>query len=525
MKKTLASLIISVLLLTALSPLTFATDAPSALLDGGGVAARLEHVMNESGYTVGTPEYNCYLFAKRVFYKLFEYDENPNINYHGDYDSAGYTTQLIGRVYTPMSCSIDSCGGRDPVTSEAKSYTIGAVTPQNVGALLDLAKPGDVLQGHSSNNVHTMIVVEVIRDESGSATGVDVYHGNYNSMISRNTFTNEHLAATYDHAFSVYRATNYQMMDIGAAVYFDGAGGTPSFKSTFVSGGEPIGELPTATRAGYTFAGWYTSESGGYEADPATVPTAFELTYYAHWTANEYTVSFDSCGGDLAPEAKTVDFGSEYGSLPLAGEKIGYSFTGWYTSPDGGTSVDEDALVTTAFEHTLYAHWAPNQYEVTFSLGGGSSDVSGTTVTYGEPYGALPVPTREGYIFTGWATDERGVNRRTAATPAVKASDHTLYAQWVEGIASAPADFTAQADGSAAQLHWAALEGANGYQIYRRAAGEEHFARISTEDGGNVTLYTDGSRASGTPCEYRIRAYRALETGTIYGPWSETASA
>ncbi|MDO4567252.1 MAG: hypothetical protein Q4B42_07965, partial [Oscillospiraceae bacterium] len=108
MKKSFIAFIILTLLLFSLAPLAYATDSAVDLSEGGGVAARLSHIENEAGYHVGTAEYNCYLFAKRVFVKLFEYgDDNPNISYHGDYDPATYTTQLVGRLYTAYRCSID----------------------------------------------------------------------------------------------------------------------------------------------------------------------------------------------------------------------------------------------------------------------------------------------------------------------------------------------------------------------------------------------------------------------------------
>ncbi|MEG1808923.1 MAG: InlB B-repeat-containing protein [Oscillospiraceae bacterium] len=523
MKKKLAMAIAALLLFSSIAPPALANDgAPTDLAQGGGVSARLAHIEKESGYTVGTPEYNCYLFVKRVFNKLYEYDRDPNINYHGDYDSATYTTQLVGRLYTPYPCSIVGCGGHDPVSTEAKSYTIGAVTAGNVSVLLARAEPGDVLQGHSGNNVHTMII-ENINRAGDTVKSVDVYHGNYNSMISRNTFTVEHLAKTYDHALSVYHAANYDLIDIGAAVYFEPTGGVASFKSAFIDGGGTIGELPTATRIGYNFDGWYSSEKGGYAADPATVPTQFELTYYAHWSPQTYTLNFDVNSGGIVPEPISVKFGSTYGKLPSAGERNGYTMSGWSLSPDASAMVLSDTEISIPHNHTLYACWTPNEYKVSFSAMGGKCDAEDKTVVYGEPYGQLPIPTREGYIFTGWATDEHGVNRRTSTTPAVKSSDHTLYAQWEKGLSAAPTELVATASGVSATLSWSAAEQASGYMIYRRAAGEEFFTRLGSVDGGSTTSFTDLQRPSGSACEYKVRAYLTIMGGTIYGDWSNIA--
>lgn len=523
LRKTAAIALALLISLSAALP-AFAEDTTENVLEsGGGIAARLEHIQNESGYTVGTAEYNCYTFAKRVFFKLFEVSD-ANINYHGDYDPATYSTQLIGRLYTPMRCTIISCGGKDPTSASAQALTLGTVTAANVATLLSMAKTGDILQGHRGDGVHTMIVDHVIYDSDGNVTGVDVYHGNWNSKISRNTFTCEQLANTYDHAFSVYHAKNYELMDIGASVYFESCGGSSSYSSMFVNGGTEIGELPTATRLGYTFDGWYTSESGGTAADPTTVPTTFELTYYAHWTPIEYNISFDSCGGDDVA-AITAQYGSGYGTLPDAGERAGYTFAGWYTAPgDIGESVTSETTVNIAADHTLYAHWQKEQYTVTLDAMGGVCDEEQITVTYGEPYGSLPVPTKEGYIFTGWATDEHGLNRRSSSMPVTKTADHTLYAMWEENITGSPQNLSCTASGKAAALSWQVLDGADGYQIYRREAGESYFKRIATLNSDIACNFSDGSRESGIVYEYRIRAFKTVNKATVYGEWSDTVS-
>ena len=68
-------------------------------------------------------------------------------------------------------------------------------------------------------------------------------------------------------------------------VTFDANGGSVSPTTRSVVGGETVGDLPTPTRSGYTFAGWFTAESGGTQISAATTVTA-NVTYYAHWTAN-----------------------------------------------------------------------------------------------------------------------------------------------------------------------------------------------------------------------------------------------
>ena len=213
-------------------------------------------------------------------------------------------------------------------------------------------------------------------------------------------------------------------------VTFDASGGsvTPSSKS--VTYDSTYGDLPTPTRAGYTFNGWYTAASGGTKVTASTtVAITSAQTLYARWTANMYTVTFNANGGSVSPTSKSVTYDSTYGDLP-APVRAGYTFNGWYTAATGGTSVVAGTKVTAASNHTLYAQWTANQYTVTFNANGGSVTPAGKSVTYDSTYGDLPVPTRTGYDFDGWYTEASGGTGVAAGTKVTVAGSQTLYAQW-----------------------------------------------------------------------------------------------
>ena len=111
-------------------------------------------------------------------------------------------------------------------------------------------------------------------------------------------------------------------------VTFNSNGGTVSGTSTkTVTSGEKYGTLPTATKSGYTFDGWYTSGSGGTRiTENTTVSLTGNQTLYAHWTAKTYTITFNANGGNLSGNSYiTVKTGSRYGTLPTAA-KSGYTF-------------------------------------------------------------------------------------------------------------------------------------------------------------------------------------------------------
>ena len=100
-------------------------------------------------------------------------------------------------------------------------------------------------------------------------------------------------------------------------VTFDANGGTVATTSKVVEAQNPYGELPTPTRDGYRFDGWYTTATSGTQitAD-TTVTITGNQTLYAHWTVLTYTVTFDANGGTVTTTSKVVAAQSTYGRLP-----------------------------------------------------------------------------------------------------------------------------------------------------------------------------------------------------------------
>ncbi len=197
--------------------------------------------------------------------------------------------------------------------------------------------------------------------------------------------------------------------------------------------------VPTAltanafTRTGYSFAGWNTNAggTGTAYANNAVYSFAADITLYAQWTANTYTVTFNANGGIAAtPASKTVTFDSTYGALATT-SRTGYTFVGWFTAASGGTEVTSTTVVSNASNHTLYAHWTPNTYTVTFDANGGiAATPASKTVTFDSTYGVLATTSRTGYTFNGWFTAASGGTEVTSTTVVSNASNHTLYAQW-----------------------------------------------------------------------------------------------
>ncbi len=214
-------------------------------------------------------------------------------------------------------------------------------------------------------------------------------------------------------------------------VTFNANGGSTSTATKTVKYIALYGELPTPTRTGYTFDGWYTAVSGGTKVTKdSKVTITANTTLYAHWTANKYSVNFNANGGSLSSsDSKTVTYDAAYGTLPIPTRK-GYSFVGWFTDAKGGNRILAETKVTITSKQTLYAHWEPGSYRVSFNANGGVTATESKFVTYLTTYGTLPVPTRTGYTFDGWYTAASGGTKIVDSTPVNITEDQTLHAHW-----------------------------------------------------------------------------------------------
>ena len=165
-------------------------------------------------------------------------------------------------------------------------------------------------------------------------------------------------------------------------------------------------DAPAAT-PGYTFGGW--NKADGTAWDYASDKVTDNITLYAKWAANTYTITFDTAGGsEIAPI--TQDYGTQI-AAPANPTRKGYTFKGW----------DKEIPETMPAENiTVKAQWKINRYTITFDTNGGS-EIAPITQDYGTAITAPADPTREGYTFKGW-------DREIPAT--MPAENITLKAKW-----------------------------------------------------------------------------------------------
>ena len=265
------------------------------------------------------------------------------------------------------------------------------------------------------------------------------------------------------------------------SVTYDGNGNTSG--SVPVDGANPhaynsatvvLANNGSLARTGHTFTGWNTAANGSGTSYPATGSATFPMgtanvTLYAQWSINGYTVTYDGNGstGGSAP----VDAGNPHAynsTVTVAANaslvRSGYSFLGWNTAANGSgnfyPATGAVTFVMGAGNLTLFAQWAISSYSVAYNGNGstgGSAPVDGanphgvgSTVTVLANTGGL---VRANHAFNGWntAADGSGVAYPAsgAATFSMGSSNVTLYAQWTINTYNVVYDGNGNTGGSA----------------------------------------------------------------------------
>jgi len=252
--------------------------------------------------------------------------------------------------------------------------------------------------------------------------------------------------------------------------------------------------LPVPSREGYNFKGWYTAAKGGTVIANGTVIAAeTTVRLFAQWSGKPCKVNLETDGGSGVGASIEVVCGETYGSLPEPA-KDGFSFAGWYSAPAGGDEITSDTQVIKVTEHTLYARYRGAKRVLTYDANGGTVSSAGNDVYYQEPYGRLPIPSRNGYAFGGWYTQKEGGTPVQEGTIVESKTDITLYAHWNEK------GYTVRFDAKGGKVDTATLEvrygeapenlptaTRNGFKFLGWYASKDSTKPISEEDISRIT--------------------------------------
>ena len=282
----------------------------------------------------------------------------------------------------------------------------------------------------------------------------------------------------------------------------NGGSGAPSSESKG-SGWDYTISSVKPTKVGYTFQGWATyswASTASYHGGD-TYKLNQNTTFYAVWSRNSYTISYNANGGTGAPSSQTKYYGTTLTLSSAKPYRTGYTFKGWglyasSTSPVYQPGDDYNYNIS----RTLYAVWekeappAPTTYTVSYNANGGSGAPASQTKTKDI---ALTLsgtkPTRSGYTFLGWATSSSATSAsyqpggRYTANASV-----TLYAVWScnhpssKKVWDTGCDWRTVCDNCGATLSSGTLHGPYTYGDWVYYSGSQH-SRYKTCIHGDYT--------------------------------------
>ncbi|MFR3730021.1 InlB B-repeat-containing protein [Lacrimispora sp.] len=182
-------------------------------------------------------------------------------------------------------------------------------------------------------------------------------------------------------------------------------------------------------RPGYTFAGW----------DKPYTDIQDHRNITAQYTINGYKLTLDGNGGTIDGNVRkdqVLSFNQSFDQVLKDGRDLisrpGYSFDGWYTSATGGSSYLYSGNFMPAINVTVFAHWTPNTYKITFDpdhvrwAGGVTTEEH----TFDTRLGALPAPEIYGWKFAGWWTEKNGTGTEVTNDFMIEPKDAVYYGSW-----------------------------------------------------------------------------------------------
>ncbi len=191
-----------------------------------------------------------------------------------------------------------------------------------------------------------------------------------------------------------------------------------------------------ASKAHYTFLGWYSDASFTSKVTEIVAGTTGELHLYAKWEAVKYSITYNYDGdkGGFTPGAVvkaeyTVE--DEFDFESLVCKKAGYTFLGWFTEKNVGTGVRLDGITEgTSGEIVLFAQFGLEEYDIVYNNVNGATNTNpGHYNVESDEFTIYPL-SMAGYTFDGWFTDEDCTVAANLTVAKGSSGDIILYAGW-----------------------------------------------------------------------------------------------
>ena len=211
--------------------------------------------------------------------------------------------------------------------------------------------------------------------------------------------------------------------------------------------------LPTPTKEGYTFAGWY--EDALFTKKIGNGGDKYQVTYniemYAKWSQNSFEVTYDYAtnGGNSADKENAVFIYGEKIDLGVKANKDGYSFVGWNTDKNAKEALTE--LTMGSQDITLYAIYKKD-LKATFTV----QDSNAVTASAQEAVCSIynketsctaKAPTltaKTGYTAIGWNTNKDATTSSLASGANLTLSSNSTYYSITKNNTNLTSTFTVQ---------------------------------------------------------------------------------
>lgn len=350
-----------------------------------------------------------------------------------------YTQNYGSNMSIGFSAWYNRSNGSQYVSSATFTYTVP--TPSYY---LDV---NGYLDGESVGNVSGYGTFNVAINGTTTSSGITDY---YTAHPYGTKYSISGVSATTGHTYNgVYSGSASGTITKATSVFlnfttnsysitYNNNGGSGSVSSQSFKHGKSvtISAGTALSKTGHTFNGWNTNAAGtgtNYTVGTAYTPNQ-NLTLYAKWKANTYTINYDANGGTGAPSSQTKTYGVNLILQEGTPTRTGYLFKYWTTEKNGGgTGYYPKGTYSIDSGVTLYAQWEIIKNSITYD---GNAD-NATNVpnwvnkNYGDSITIAAGPTRPGYKFTGWNTamDGKGTSYAAGATYS-KNENLILYAQW-----------------------------------------------------------------------------------------------
>lgn len=235
----------------------------------------------------------------------------------------------------------------------------------------------------------------------------------------------------------------------------DGGVNDPNNPNTFTVEDE-INLLNPTKEYTKSFLGWYTDAELTQKIEIISGQTA-NIVVYAAWEYSNFTITFNTDGGNLDSLEKNVIYGNNY-ELPIP-VKNGYDFDGWYDS--NGDLIAQNGQWLIESDATLIAKWKEISYTIEYDLDGGNQLGIGwvTTYTVNSENFTLPVPEKAGKIFLGWTTESTTIPKAMLTIEKGTTGNLKIYANWCDEKDESGFLYRINSDGTAAVVGYVGVIG------------------------------------------------------------------